>query len=219
MTPLLGITRKLTLRFPDIGLDHSWHIDSLPWDTFSVSGEKKFYFDAVERLDTNLVDAINPLVADIPGNVRKVAALAFLYMYLVLGSKDAPASAYTLRSTVPIGAGLGSSASISVCLSAALQLQMGTLDTPYSGMTTSETLLELKRINNWAFVGEMCIHGNPSGVDNTVSTGGRAVLFKRADPTLPPQVTHLSRHVSLSVLRHSIADDSMTVSLSSHYCS
>lgn len=219
MTPLLGVTRKLTLRFPDIGLDHSWDIDSLPWDTFSVPEKKKFYFDTVECLDTDLVNAINPLVADIPGSVLQVAALVFLYLYLVLGSKDAPASAYTLRSTVPIGAGLGSSASISVCLSAALQLQMGTLEIPFNGMTTNETLLELKRINNWAFVGEMCIHGNPSGVDNTVSTGGRAVLFKRADPTLPPQVTHLSRHVSLSVLRHSMADDSMIVSLSSHYYS
>lgn len=193
VTSLVGAAHKLTLRFPDIGLDHSWDIDSLPWNAFSVPGKKKFYFDTLEHLDTDLVNVIKPLVVDVPGKVSQIAAFAFLYMYLVLGSKDAPASIYTLRSTVPIGAGLGSSASISVCLSAALQLQMGTLKTPFNGMTPSETLLELKRINNWAFVGEMCIHQSPSGVDNTVATGGRAVIFKRTDHTLPPQVTHLSK--------------------------
>lgn len=222
VTPLLEAVRKLTLRFPDIGLDHSWDIDSLPWDAFSTPGKKKYYFDTLERLDNDLVNTIKPLVAGVPGKVLQAAAFAFLYLYLVLGSKHAPASIYTLRSTVPIGAGLGSSASISVCLSAALQLQMGTLTTPFSGMTSSETLLQLKRVNNWAFVGEMCIHGNPSGVDNTVATGGRAVIFKRADYALPPQVTHLSEWVLLCALKllfSVYADGSITVSLSFHYYS
>ncbi|KAH0605086.1 uncharacterized protein H6S33_005068 [Morchella sextelata] len=181
VTPLPKTAHKLTLRFPDIGLDHSWDIELLPWDTFSAPGKKKYYFDTVERLDNQLMNEIKPLVADIPG-------------------KHAPASIYTLKSTIPIGAGLGSSASISVCLSTALQLQMGTLTTPFNGMMSNETQLQLKRINNWAFVGEMCIHGNPSGVDNTVATGGKAVLFKRTDYSLPPQVTHMSNFPELPLL-------------------
>lgn len=193
VTPTTETAHTLTLRFPDIGLDYSWDIDSFPWDAFSVPEKKKFYFDTLEHLDTDLANAIKPLVADVPGKVSQTAAFAFLYMYLVLGSKDAPASIYTLRSTVPIGAGLGSSASISVCLSAAMQLQMGSLKTPFNEMMPSEALLELRRINNWAFVGEMCIHQSPSGVDNTVATGGRAVLFRRTDCGRPPQVTHLSK--------------------------
>lgn len=195
VTPLPKTAHKLTLRFPDIGLDHSWDIELLPWDMFSAPGKKKYYFDTVERLDNQLMNEIKPLIADIPGKVLQTSAAAFLYLYLMLGSKHAPASIYTLRSTIPIGAGLGSSASISVCLSTALQLQMGTLTTPFNGMTSNETQLQLKRINNWAFVGEMCIHGNPSGVDNTVATGGKAVLFKRMDYSLPPQVTHISKSV------------------------
>lgn len=193
MTPLPKATRTLTLRFVDIGLDHTWDIDSLPWSVFSKPGKKKYFFDTVERLDQELVDMIKPLVTTISGKVLQAAASAFLYLYLMLGSKHAPASIYTLRSTIPIGAGLGSSASISVCLSTALQLQMGSLVLPFPGMLSNETQLQLKRINNWSFVGEMCIHGNPSGVDNTVATGGKAVLFKRKDYSLPPEVTHLRR--------------------------
>lgn len=47
----------------------------------------------------------------------------------------------------------------------------------------------LEIINYWAFVGELNIHGNPSGVDNTVATRGKAVLFKKADPSKNPYVT------------------------------
>lgn len=37
----------------------------------------------------------------------------------------------------------------------------------------------------------MCIHGNPSGVDNTVATQGKAVVFQRTDYTKPPSVRPL----------------------------
>lgn len=34
---------------------------------------------------------------------------------------------------------------------------------------------DLKSINKWAYEGERVIHGNPSGVDNAVSTWGKCV--------------------------------------------
>jgi len=37
----------------------------------------------------------------------------------------------------------------------------------------------------------MCIHGNPSGVDNTVATQGKAVVFQRTDYSKPPTVRPL----------------------------
>jgi len=37
----------------------------------------------------------------------------------------------------------------------------------------------LKTINDWAYLGEKCIHGNPSGVDNTVATFGGGVVFRK----------------------------------------
>jgi mevalonate kinase len=49
-------------------------------------------------------------------------------------------------------------------------------------------------------VGEMCIHGNPSGVDNTVSAGGKAVLFQRKDYAKPPLVKPLRDFPELPLL-------------------
>ncbi|KAK4902427.1 hypothetical protein LTR28_001255, partial [Elasticomyces elasticus] len=65
---------------------------------------------------------------------------------------------------------------------------------------SEEAEKQLERINRWAFVGELLIHGNPSGVDNTVSTGGKAVLFKRVDYSQPPLVKPLRDFPELPLL-------------------
>ncbi len=207
VTHLSKSRRTITLRFPDISLDHTWDIDSLPWEIFSSPGKKKYYYDLVTSLDPELVDAMQPhlstvsaQVSDDARKIHKAAASAFLYLFLSLSSQKSPACIYTLRSTLPIGAGLGSSASISVCLSTALLLQIRTLAGPHPDQPHDEAGLQIERINRWAFVGEMCIHGNPSGVDNTVSTGGRAVIFKREDYSQPPKVTSLRKFPELPLL-------------------
>ncbi|KAI9870649.1 MAG: Mevalonate kinase [Pleopsidium flavum] len=207
VTTLSKSRRTITLRFPDISLDHTWDIDSLPWASFSDPSKKKYYYDLVTSLEPGLVEAMQPHLSTIspksPEDVRKIhkaAASAFLYLFLSLGSQSCPACIYTLRSTLPIGAGLGSSASISVCLSAALLLQIRTLAGPHPDQPQDEAELQIERINRWAFVGEMCIHGNPSGVDNTVSTGGKAVIFKRENYSKPPKVTPLRNFPELPLL-------------------
>ena len=198
VTTLSKSKRTVSLRFPDIQFSHTWDIDELPWDVFSRPDKKKNYFDLVTTLDPDLVAAIQPHLAkvspDMIGDRRKVhqaSALSFLYLFLSLGSPKFPGCQYTLRSTIPIGAGLGSSASIAVCVSAALLLQLRTLSGPHPDQPAEEARLQIERINRWAFVYEMCIHGNPSGVDNTVSTQGKAVLFQRTDYKKPPSVKPL----------------------------
>jgi len=195
VTTLSKSHRTITLNFRDLGLSHTWDIDSLPWDVFHQPGKKKFYYDLVTSLDPELVAAIEPQLEGVskgvPEDQRKNhvrSASAFLYLFLSLGSPQSHGAVYTLRSNIPTGAGLGSSASVCVCLSAALLLQIRTLAGPHPDQPVEEAETQIERINRWAFVGELCIHGNPSGVDNTVAAGGKAVIFKRDDPTKNPTV-------------------------------
>ena len=207
VTALSKSRRTITLRFPDIAFNHTWIIDDLPWAAFSQPSKKRFYYDLVTSLDPDLVAAMKPHLSGVSPEatleakkIHQAAASAFLYLFLSLGSQHFPGCIYTLRSTLPIGAGLGSSASISVCLSAALLLQIRTLAGPHPDQPREEAELQIERINRWAFVGEMCIHGNPSGVDNTVSTSGKAVVFKRTDYAKPPIVTPLLNFPELPLL-------------------
>lgn len=179
-------------------MDHTWNIDDLPWAAFSHPSKKKYYYDLVTSLDPDLLAAIQPHLADLsvdkPEATRKIhrnAALSFLYIFLSLGNQSFPGCSYSLRSTIPIGAGLGSSASIAVCLAGALLLQLRALSGPHPDQPEEEARLQLERINRWAFVGEMAMHGSPSGVDNTVATQGKAVVFQRTDYSKPPSVRPL----------------------------
>ncbi|KAF8863130.1 hypothetical protein BDZ45DRAFT_670440 [Acephala macrosclerotiorum] len=44
----------------DIGLNHIWDIDALPWDTFRQLSRKTFYHSIVTSLNPELLDAIKP---------------------------------------------------------------------------------------------------------------------------------------------------------------
>ena len=207
VTSLSKSHRTISLVFPDVGLDHTWNIDDLPWNVFSEGVKKPKYYDLVTSLDERILLALKPHIEGVSpdskgekGNILRKAALAFLYVFLCLGSPTSSACKYTLRSTLPIGAGLGSSASVSVCLSAALLKQAQVLAGPHLDQPEEEVEVQLDRINKWAFVGELCIHGNPSGVDNTVATRGKAVLFKREDYTKPPRARPLKEFPELPLL-------------------
>ncbi|RCI11367.1 hypothetical protein L249_7663 [Ophiocordyceps polyrhachis-furcata BCC 54312] len=191
-SPSSSSNRTVTLDFPNINLAHQWSIDDLPWASFRRQGETKEK-KPVTSLDPLLVAALQPHVVvcvSVDDAVRKVqhsALSAFLYLLLSLhdASSVPPACRFTLRSTIPIGAGLGSSASISVCLAAAILHQLGAIRPPSPDQTVAEARAQVERINDWAFVGEMCIHGNPSGVDNTVVSHGRAVLYRHGHGVRP----------------------------------
>lgn len=211
----------VTLHFVDISLNHSWSISSLPWTIFS-NARASAAVEPPTSLDTDLLASLTPHVAsispDIPADKRKIhqqAATTFLYLYLLLATEHTPPATYTLRSTIPIGAGLGSSASISVCLATAMLLLP---NTPGAGSQSSAHLAPppshdlselpdtdaqstLDRINALAFLGESVIHGTPSGLDNTVATLGKAVIFKRSSiPGQPSTITSIRRFPELPLL-------------------
>lgn len=95
---------------------------------------------------------------------------------------------------LPIGAGLGSSASFSVAavasclrLQALLAPQQSVQNTGIAGALAGASKDEaavpdaasLGVINGWAFASEILLHGSPSGLDNTTSCFGGLVRFSR----------------------------------------
>lgn len=206
VTTLSKSRRTVQLNFRDIGLNHTWEIDTLPWNIFHQPSKKRFYHSVVDSLDSEFLEAIMPhaeaVSKHLPEKQRKIhikSATAFLYLFLSLGSSKSPGFVYTLRSTIPIGAGLGSSASVCVCLSTALLLQIRALAGPHPDQPLQEAEMQIEHINRWAFVGELCIHGDPSGIDNTVSAGGKAVMFQR-NASGPPSVIRLTKFPRLPLL-------------------
>lgn len=195
---------SIVLDFPDIGLHHAWQAASLPWSAFASKNQAAA--GAVTVLDAGLVellqpflDAVSPSKAESVRTVHRHAAAAFLYILLSLENPASPARTYTMRSTIPIASGLGSSASVSVCIATAVLMQTGRLPAKWSASPDSQDK-SLELINQWAFVGELCIHGTPSGIDNTVATRGKAVLFKRNQPPAAPSVTLLHDFPTLPLL-------------------
>ena len=107
---------------------------------------------------------------------KKLALLSFLQLYLCLLPRPVPMRIH-VRSALPTGAGLGSSAAYAVCLSAALLRVAGQLGV---GQPNEEGLSTICR---WALASEQVVHGTPSGIDNTTCTYGGAVSFKAGRST------------------------------------
>ncbi|XP_036209409.1 mevalonate kinase isoform X4 [Myotis myotis] len=129
---------------------------------------------------------------------ERLAVLAFLYLYLSICRKQSalPSLDVVVWSELPTGAGLGSSAAYSVCLAAALLTLCEEIPNPLKGGEAASrwTAEDLEVINKWAFQGERVIHGNPSGVDNAVSTWGGALRYQQG------KISPLKRPPALRIL-------------------
>ncbi|KAJ3828466.1 Cys/Met metabolism PLP-dependent enzyme-domain-containing protein [Lentinula raphanica] len=184
---------KLSTRFIDIdNFEAEWDIDSLPWGASAPLGHNERH---PEDLDSHLIEAIQtgPLGnLDTDKSQARNAALAFLYMYIKLANVHRPSVYFAVRATLPVGAGLGSSASFSTCAATSLLLlsQRITLPSipppisadhphlPHHGRHALEKH-SAEEANRWAFIAEKILHGNPSGVDNSVAVFGGALTYNR----------------------------------------
>ena len=140
----------------------------------------------------SLVAALDALTAHIPALAyrRTCASLLFLACATFSRALAAPTppslAIRVLPPTLPIGAGLGSSAALSTAASAALlqaALRWGSSASSSSSSSALPSPLcpaTLHAINGWAFCAETLFHGTPSGLDNTVATHGGSLLYSRA---------------------------------------
>ncbi|KAF4046529.1 GHMP kinases C terminal [Phytophthora infestans] len=112
----------------------------------------------------------NILEGETPEDAKAMRAPLFLCCALLRSSeyfKGSKGGLYVEVATcgLPIGAGLGSSAAMSVALSGA-----------FAGSARQH---ELEFINKYAYSAEVILHGSPSGADNTVSCFGGTLLFQK----------------------------------------
>lgn len=185
-------TNVIRLQFPDIELDHSWDKSSIKWDEIQklLKFDNKGYPVPPSELVPEIVDKLSDMLDGFERNsVHHLACFCFLYLYASLCDEECPGMTFIVRSTLPIGAGLGSSASTAVCLSAALSKLAGWIKDPQvheSDNTPEQDTEDLEFIDRWSLIGEKCFHGNPSGIDNAVATHGGAVMFQRnSEPGKP----------------------------------
>ncbi|KZT73092.1 cystathionine beta-l [Daedalea quercina L-15889] len=191
---------KLSLQLTDVGdFYHEWDLDDLPWDAVTpvLPGEHH-----ADQLDQKLMDAIAaravPPATELPRGAH-LASVAFLYLYMSMAhGGERPSFNFTARSTLPVGAGLGSSASYSACIATALLLLHQRVSIPPLPAPTRPAGADdpghvnvthhgrraispdfAEEVNRWAFVAEKVLHGNPSGVDNSVAVFGGALAYTR----------------------------------------
>ncbi|WPH04804.1 Hypothetical protein R9X50_00770000 [Acrodontium crateriforme] len=178
--------RKLTLHFHDIGLEHSWNLSCLPWSIAYGARYRVSKKTLTSTIIPELKHALEPLILTVSPHhdettqrVHRTAASTFLYMFMLLANPFSASCTYHLRSTIPVGAGLGSSASIAVCFSTALLVQYSHLSLPGECSDDVDVMYSLGSINEWALLGEISMHGQPSGIDNMVATVGKVISFRK----------------------------------------
>ena len=96
-------------------------------------------------------------------------AMAVRLVFSTLGIARLPACTVRITSTIPIAAGLGSGAAVSVAVLRAVSSFAGH---PLSAEQVSALAYEVEKRH----------HGTPSGIDNTVITYARPVFFVRGQP-------------------------------------
>eukprot|EP01126_Amoeba_proteus_P024536 TRINITY_DN2469_c0_g5_i7.p1 TRINITY_DN2469_c0_g5~~TRINITY_DN2469_c0_g5_i7.p1 ORF type:complete len:364 (+),score=75.34 TRINITY_DN2469_c0_g5_i7:69-1160(+) len=103
------------------------------------------------------------------------ALKAFIFLYLSLARESLKPVVVKVNSEIPFGAGLGSSAAFNTSLSLAMLIFF-----QVPGITSEGKITEfgLKLTQKYSYLCEKFMHGNPSGIDNTISTYGGTITFR-----------------------------------------
>ncbi|KAG0030693.1 Mevalonate kinase [Podila clonocystis] len=167
--------KAIEVSLPDVQLTRTWAMDEIPrqarWEGYPYP----------PSMNEDLLGQLAKIVNLGTQTNRSQAAIALMYLHSYLTTDEIADQGYdfSVRSNLPVGAGLGSSASYSVCVATALLKLNGHLT---AGM---DATAQRDLVNQWSFQAEKVIHGNPSGIDNTVSTFGGAVMFKKGEKIEP----------------------------------
>ncbi|XP_060579312.1 mevalonate kinase-like [Ruditapes philippinarum] len=185
---------RVGVDLPAVGLRHSWNVD----DILKIIKQNNVDIQNPHKHQEDLVNCIKETLCTDLMDTQLQASVAFLYLYISICSSGScpPSINVKITSKLPVGAGLGSSASFSVCLVAALLLVQGHVSFPAQDEKgdTQWKDEDLELINKWAYEGERIMHGTPSGIDNSVATFGGAIKFQAG------KITKLNNFPRLKIL-------------------
>ncbi|XP_076069373.1 mevalonate kinase-like [Oratosquilla oratoria] len=187
---------NINLHLPDVGIKESWPLEDLQKLRKEIDVPKDGKPRPLGEAEAAVLRRFLKLSAE-EVVTRRLALISFLHLYLSILPQP-EALTLDVKSEVPSGSGLGSSAAYAVCLAGALLHLAGYLKgenlSPVSeGRNESQGTLKKetsKLVSAWAFESEKIIHGTPSGIDNSICTYGGAISFK-AGELEPLQVPRL----------------------------
>lgn len=170
------------------------------------------FLDISEETHDEYLDVVTNFVRtnmpNVDGTLEK-AFCAFIYLLIGIGwdgkSSRRFESGMTLnfKSEISIGAGLGSSASYAACLAATFytysltRTTTPTFATDFNqSLSADEKVFFLNVVSSWAFMSERIMHGNPSGLDNTICIFGNVVQYMKK----PQIITNVAMKMKLHIL-------------------
>jgi len=174
---------KIVVNFPDVDLQEAWSQQQL---TILFQHRPDYY----DQVDHEYLDRIHDFLKTDKNNLRMASVICFLYLYsVIMDDVGVIPMEIVVESEIPIGAGLGSSAALSVCLASGLtgvlhQLNKSDVDCPISRESNifhSKSSTVNRIVCQYAFLSEKILHGNPSGIDNSISTYGGIRSFKKGE--------------------------------------
>lgn len=162
----------------------------------------------LETIKTFLAQNLKVSVDENQKYIFENSLTAIIYLMAAIEMSKSPQPRFTngfilqFTSEITAGAGLGSSAAYAVCLAAAFHTYSMVRNQPdfIRNYNLSASLEEksyfLSTISSWALLSERIMHGNPSGLDNTICTFGNIVKFTKN----PQKIEEIDLKSTFSVL-------------------
>ncbi|PFX27413.1 mevalonate kinase-like [Stylophora pistillata] len=198
---------QFTLNLLSFGTTCRWKAEELRQDVKRLTTDGSCWPQEGRELFNKSSEQSEVKVVDKRAINDAIRVFIFLIGKFVEEIDRVPSFSVEVSTSIPVGAGLGSSASYCVCLSTALLAVAGKVSQPSMMRSipgderelcrdemASLSREDLELIHMWSLEAEKLVHGKPSGIDNSVCTYGAVLTFK--DGT----IEHLAKIPQLRVL-------------------